>query len=177
MAKSLFEPAFHYAFGLEKGVSTHAADRGGVTADGISLELLKLLDLDVNGDGIISDADIFALSFTQKREIYRKVFWEKYRLEEIEDQDVASRVFSIFVHTSPANAGKIVQKALLANLRNVVVDGILGSKSFAAINSCPAHSLLPAIRMAQAAFYEQLVARDPSQQVFLKGWLNRAYAF
>ena len=54
-------------------------------------------------------------------------------------------------------------------------DGIIGPKSIAAINIA-GEGLAQDIYDDRHRFYEEIVARRPSQRKFLRGWLNRLNA-
>ena len=57
-------------------------------------------------------------------------------------------------------------------LVGVQTDGIIGPKSIAAIN-IKGEGLAQDIYDDRRCFYEEIVARRPSQRKFLRGWLNR----
>ena len=64
---------------------------------------------------------------------------------------------------------------MLTNDDTLSVDGILGSKSFSAINDINLNtSILNPIKEVQSNFYKSLAEKKPKLQVFLKGWLRRA---
>lgn len=181
-----FELALEYLEPLEGGYSNRADDRGGATSGGISLRFLKLLansdlnrdgfgDGDLNRDGNVDIRDIQSASRAQRAYLYETYFWQHYKLFNIKSQHVANRVFSIYVHMEPADAGAVVQRACRANLQKLVIDGQVGSKTFACINACDPHALLAALRSEQAAVYERIVAKFPDQRANINGWLDRAY--
>lgn len=58
--------------------------------------------------------------------------------------------------------------------KNLVVDGIFGPGTLAAINDVDNFALLNVYRDIQAEYYKSLVAADPKKSVFLRGWLVRA---
>ena len=86
------------------------------------------------------------------------------------------------VNMGPRQAHKLVQRACNAatNSKDLVEDGILGNKSFEAVNeiglalTSSSASLLDPIREVQSNFYKTLAEKKPKLQVFLKGWLRRA---
>jgi lysozyme family protein len=63
---------------------------------------------------------------------------------------------------------KKVQKLL-----GVTADGIVGPKTLAAINGHSGDALFGQIKELRKKFYYGIVKQDPTQQIFLKGWLNR----
>ena len=56
----------------------------------------------------------------------------------------------------------------------VVVDGIVGSRTLTAVNEYPDQKeLFQKLWDRRKQHFENIVQRDPSQKVFLKGWMNR----
>src|SRR5690606_9548715 len=110
--------------------------------------------------------------------IYRRDWWDRYRYGEIQDADVAAKVLDLAVNTGPVYAAMIVQRALHAcGRRDVEIDGIIGSRTLAAINSVrPRAALLAAIKAEAAAHYRLLVERRPELRRFEQGWITRAYS-
>ena len=177
---SNFEKAVEKVLEHEGGYVDNKADPGGATNYGISLRFVKQstgIDLDVDGDGDIDADDIKAMTPDQAKEIYKTEFWEKYGYDKIEDAGVATKVFDMCVNMGPRQAHKLVQRACnkVADTDALTVDGLLGEKSFSAINDINLNtSILDPIRNVQADFYTALAAQKPRLQVFLKGWLRRA---
>ena len=182
---SNFETAVEKVLEHEGGYVDHANDPGGATNYGISLRFVKQstgIDLDVDGDGDIDADDIKAMTPDQAKEIYKTEFWEKYGYDMIENSDVATKIFDMCVNMGPRQAHKLVQRACNAatNSKDLVEDGILGNKSFEAVNeiglalTSSSASLLDPIREVQSNFYKTLAEKKPKLQVFLKGWLRRA---
>lgn len=181
-----FELSLDYLEPIEGGKANHKNDNGGPTNGGISLRFLKLVansdlnrdgfgDGDLNRDGVVDIRDIESATHAQRAYLYETYFWQHYKLFNIKSQHVANRVFSIYVHMEPVDAGAVVQRACRANMQKLVIDGQVGSKTFACINACDPFALLAAMRSEQAAVYERIVAKHPDQRVNLNGWLDRAY--
>lgn len=122
--------------------------------------------------------DIANLTREDAIAIYRRDWWERYRMGEIQDADVAAKVLDLAVNTGPVYAAMIVQRALHAcGRRDVEIDGIIGSQTLAAINSVhPRAALLAAIKAEAAAYYRLLVERRPELRRFEQGWITRAYS-
>lgn len=70
------------------------------------------------------------------------------------------------------HAAKALQKVI-----GVVPDGVIGPKTIAAINSASPEKVFNEFKAARIKFYNDIVARNESQQVFLKGWTKRAKSF
>ena len=78
-------------------------------------------------------------------------------------------------------AAKFVQKACRDFGEAVEVDGIIGPKTKAAVlTACAKYGpyvFLTYLVEIRRDFYYAIVEKDPSQKVFLKGWLNRVAEF
>lgn len=163
---------------LEGGRCNIAGDHGGSTAFGISLRFLRGLPNlagDVNGDGEVTADDIRALTYEKAGAFFDRYFWRQYGCDQIADQRVAIRMFTIFVNMRPLAAGHVMQRALRAAGIPVIEDGVVGPKTRDAINALDPLDYMPAVRSEQAGHYRLIVAHDPTQQQFKAGWLNRAY--
>lgn len=161
----------------EGGFSNHPHDRGGVTKYGISLRFLENMpDGDVNQDSVINSADITGITRDQAIDFYRRKFWNKYRYGLIMDASIATKIFDFAVNMGPTQAHRLTQYAILACGHNLAVDGRLGPKTLALLNTVNRDVFLAALRAEAAAFYRAVADRNPSQKVFLNGWLRRAYA-
>ena len=186
---SNFDAAFDVVLGHEGGFVDHDADPGGATNFGISLRYLQrrgdldddgVLDGDLDGDGDVDIDDIIALTPARSKHLYHSGFWVPNRLPEVENNEVATKIFDIAVNTGSRQAWRIVQRACNTACEpgdELEVDGKVGPKTLAIVNAISQKEvLLDAIRAEQLAFYEDLVERKPDLAVFLDGWANRAMA-
>ncbi|MCW8886886.1 MAG: hypothetical protein OQK12_16800 [Motiliproteus sp.] len=174
-----FDAAMAFVLPFEGRGKASEDDRGGETDYGISLRFLKSLpDLegDLNKDGHVTALDIYALEPAIVKYLYRKYFWTHYGLLNIQNEAIAIRAFSFFVNMRGKQAAKVVQRACRAAGFDIQADGILGPKSFRAINSAKQVALISSIRSEAAAVYRMICQADKTQNKHLKGWLNRAYA-
>ena len=111
------------------------------------------------------------------REVYRFEYWKPIRGDEIRDQQVATKMLDMAVNMGVRQAIVLCQRALNGcSAFQVAEDGLLGSRTMAAINRCDAAALLIHLREMCAAFYQQLAAMRPEMRAYLNGWLSRARA-
>lgn len=112
------------------------------------------------------------------KNIYRKMFWDKYRLGEIKNQNLANIIFDGIVQ-NPSSGAKLIQKAVndLGYFPQLVVDGKIGPKTIEAINYIvkekKAGMLYSRYRTLRWRFYQGL-------STFYKygdGWRNRLNNF
>ena len=143
------------------------ADLGGATAYGITSATLKVAFM----DGIVSHYDICKLTREEAKLIYKKNYWDKYGWELLEWPVCLCCLDCCINHGGFAS---ILQRAAIDCGQSVVIDGKFGPKTFAALRACDPMTLAKAIYVQRKKYYEKIVARNPSQKVFLKGWMRRA---
>jgi lysozyme family protein len=176
---SVFSPAFNDVKRHEGGRVNHPKDRGGSTAFGLSLRFMKGLPGlagDVDGDGHVNADDIAALTVEKARHFYKAYFWDHYRLEQIQDQGIATKLFNFFVNMRGKTAALVAQRAANDLGANLVTDGVMGSRSIKAINALEPAALLCCIQWRAWEVYRAIIANDPEQSVFEDGWQARAFA-
>lgn len=171
-----FDDSIDYVLHHEGGYSDHPADPGGMTQWGVSLRFLRATGHDIDGDGDIDGQDIRELTIEDAKGLYRSEFWEPLGLDEIEVQQVATKILDLAVNTGAGRAARIVQSALGKVGHKVKVDGGFGPVTRAAVNEADPFELLAALRKGQAAFYRRIVKKNPDLKPFLVGWLVRAAA-
>lgn len=155
---------------LEREGSTytdHPADRGGPTRWGITLATLERVKPGATA------ADVRALTREDAVGIYRRLYWpEAYTA--IVDQAVAGKLYDAGVNSGPRWAVRMAQQAATRLGHLCAADGAFGPATLAAVNACEPKALLLEMARAMAAHYRAIVAADPTQEVFLAGWLKRA---
>lgn len=115
--------------------------------------------------------DMREMPMTNAAQIYKGLFWTRIRGDEIANQFVADIFFD--GHVNHGTQGiRLMQRVL-----GVVVDGIVGPKTLAAINARDPQTLYAQYRQVRRDFYHSIVARNPTQKVFLTGWLRRIDSF
>lgn len=145
----------------EGGYVNNPSDRGGETKYGISKRSYPNVDIKkLTRDGAIA--------------IYYADFWCKGPYEGLADAALACKVFNTSVNAGQSRAIKLLQQAANAQGANLVVDGLAGPKTIAAINAMYGPAILASYREAQEAFYLAIIARDPTQAKFKNGWIKRA---
>ena len=164
------EDALAFTLGNEGRYVNHPADPGGATNFGIiqrNLNAWNGAHPDLGFPGDVKD-----LTQSQAETIYRADYW---RWDAISDAALAIKLFDIGVNGGLGTSIKLLQKAVNKLVTEpIAVDGQLGPGTLGAANAQPPAALLQALCQVQADYYQAIVQRDPSQSVFLKGWLNRA---
>lgn len=159
------------------------ADRGGSTRYGITLATLTAWRLK-QGKPTPTAADVRLLTASEASDIYRANYWAGVRGDELRDNGVACLMLDVAANNGVGRAIKLAQ--LCVNDWNagqaapgapLAVDGALGAKTLAAVNSCDRRAFLRAAVLRQLDYYDDLVAADAAQRKFLKTWLKRAAVY
>jgi lysozyme family protein len=164
----------------EGGYVNNPNDKGGETYAGIARnfhpnwEGWTVIDFEKRTRGLkfnqlIPDIDYMVEDF------YRAM-WDKYRLSEIQNQQIADFMFDFIVHSSSTAVKKIQTAA------GVTADGVIGNMTLGAINTASAtisgaKSLLNKMIEQRELLFKAIVARDPTQGEFLAGWNSRLNKF
>jgi|ERR1051326_6638699 lysozyme family protein len=128
-------------------------------------------------------------ALAEAEKIEERDYWEPMRLAEIENQNVANKLFDMAVNMGVRQASIYAQRAAnyllgrgaagpqtAADRLVLVEDGRIGEKTLAAINACPAIEFHQALCELSEAHYRHIAAVNPEQAVNLRGWLKRAQA-
>lgn len=157
---------------LEGGYVNNPKDKGGPTKYGVILSTWRQYGHDKDGDGDIDADDIKRLEKSDAYFIAKTVFWDYFKADYIINQTVADFIVDWGYNSGTRTAAKQVQRRL-----GVVVDGAFGPKTIEVINSAPSKHLLDELKEARRQFIEDIVARNPTQKEFYKGWMNRINSF
>ncbi len=179
-----FEEMVEHVFKHEGGYVDHPSDPGGATNFGVSIRALRqlesgnLAEWDIDGDGDVDADDMRLLTKEQAREFYREHFWFA-ELDELDAPIHAGKLFDMGVNMGRRQAGRIFQRAIQRFSTGLVADGIVGPATVNAANVLirsgqGAHAFVD-LAAEQARFYFGLVDAKRSREVFLLGWLRRAY--
>ncbi len=159
----------------EGGFVDHPADRGGPTRFGITQATLSQ-----HLGHAASVAEVEQLSLGQARQIYRRDYYQAPQIDQLPEA-IQPFVFDSSVNHGPRRAIRFVQQVCnLAGFGPLVVDGVCGPETLRAAHDAARAMtdwLLAALVEERRNFYQAIVRDDPSQAVFLDGWLNRLTAF
>lgn len=110
------------------------------------------------------------LSEKEWYEIFKTLYWDRWRADEIKNQSVAN-ILVDWVWASGAHGIKRPQTIL-----GVVPDGIVGKKTIAALNSAHPDRVFEAIKADRAKFIDEICKARPKNEKYRKGWMNRINA-
>lgn len=154
-----FNKALKFVLESEGGYVNHPNDPGGETKYGISKRSYP-------------NEDIFNLTMERAAEIYREDYWDSVKGDEL-PSGIDYLVFDSSVNHGPKNAGTFLQKAANRQGLKLVVDGAIGPVTVKEVKRGNTELICTDILRERDIFYRKIVARDLSQSVFMKGWLNR----
>ena len=150
----------------EGGFSHHPNDRGGATNRGITAATLaKFL-----GKPSVSVQEVKDLDYATTTQIYKRYYWDVMNLDQVFDQGIATALFDMGVLCGTGTAARLCQEVL----GMMPVSNTINAATLARLNATTDEVFIPAFAARHRQRFEQIVKNNPSQQVFLKGWLNRA---
>lgn len=151
----------------EGGFVDHAADRGGATNHGITLQTLS----EHRGQEATVD-DMRNLTEHEAREIYVQRYVNDPNFYQITHPELRALIIDCAVNHGPVRAAMWLQQAA-----GVLDDGVVGPVTLDAVNSNPGEMLYLHVLADRCRFYGKLITRDPSQAAFAHGWANRVAEF
>lgn len=172
----MFDIFIKHVLNEEGGYVNSPNDRGGATNYGISLRFLLTHNIDVNKDNDINVKDVKKITDKEAKGIYKKYFWNPL-YEKLNNIELAYKLFTLGINLGVGTAVKKLQILLSRHdYYSGDIDGIFGEKTLRGANSYIYHdSLYKGYLNEIESYYRKIAARDKTQKVFLKGWLNRLY--
>jgi lysozyme family protein len=178
-----FKPAFEFVL-LHEDPSRSGKvteDAGGRTRFGIAAKFHPELQ-----EEFFTGPAEEALAQAEKME--HEEYWQPMRLGEVENQNVAGKLFDMAVNMGVRQAAIYGQRAAnfllgrgagsgpLAGLSRLAEDGEIGEKTLMAINAFDPREYYQVLCELSESHYRQIAAVHPAQAVNLKGWITRARA-
>ena len=150
----------------EGGYVWHPLDLGGPTCKGVTLATYRQYY------GMSKTVEnLKNIPFGHWKTIMKEGYWDKCRADEIVSQPVAEIAVDWCVNSGTSGIRKVQEIA------GTTADGIVGPKTIAAINAADPKDLFERIWNARHQFYVNIVKKNPSQKVFMNGWMNRLNSF
>jgi lysozyme family protein len=159
----------------EGGYVNDPSDRGGATNFGVTQRTYSAwLGRPASID------DVKAMRVETAREIYLANYYYKPRINGLPEKAQAL-VFDCAINHGPRRAIKFVQTVInLAGFGVIIVDGICGPDTMGRAQQASeamGDYFVNAIADERIDFYQAIVRNDPTQNRFIRGWLNRANSF
>ena len=165
------EPLIKKILHWEGGLSNHPLDHGGLTKQGITLRTWQRVGYDKDDDYDIDDEDLMLITRHDMAWLLKTHYWNRWRATYISSQSVAE-ILVDWLWCSGKPAITIPQRIL-----RVKPDGVVGPVTLSAVNNANSEQLHSSIKKARIRFIHRIIKRDPSQQCFKTGWLNRINSF
>jgi lysozyme family protein len=130
------------------------ADHGGETKYGVA-------------QNANPNVDVKALTLKGAMDVYFTCYWLRGKCDQL-PASVSLIHFDGCINHGIGRANRFLQRAV-----GVQDDGVVGPVTIGKINEADPVELIKSIADQRAKFCQAIVQRDPSQGVFLKGWLRR----
>ena len=160
----------------EGGFVDHPNDVGGCTKYGVIRATLQ-----DHRRALVTCADVRALTLDEAVAIYRRAWFDhsRLRLSQWPYPTLAEVTLdaSIMFSLGRQMAARWAQEAINDQRpkgQGIVTDGWAGPATLAAMVLCDERRLVAGVVARRLRKHARVVARAPSQAVFLEGWVNRA---
>ena len=163
MTDPVFSAALAFVLRHEGGLVDNPADPGGLTNLGISLRSYPQLGAD----------GIRALTPDTVAPIYLNDWWLPHQFGNF-PSPLGAKVLDCAVNMGAVRAISLIQTACNQMGSNLTPDGVVGPMTISAVNSLAGQKLQDLYTAALVAHYQAIADANPSEAVFLPGWLNRA---
>ena len=117
------------------------------------------------------DVDIENLTKEGAKEIYKKDYWDKNKVDDLSD-NLKHIYFDMCVNQGRGTAVKILQRACNAKGADLAIDGGFGPGTKGAVETYKPS--VERVRCYRLKHYYDLVNKKPEQERFLFGWYRRA---
>lgn len=163
MAEDRLTICMKYVFGEEGGYVNNPNDKGGATKYGVTQ---KTYDAWLKRHNL-AHQHVKELQMERAHKIYRG-YWDAARCA-LAKPPLDLILFDTAINFGAGRAIEFLQKAL-----NVKADKVFGPSTHDAFVASDSHKTLAESIVNQRVAYRHMrVKKDPTQKVFLKGWLNR----
>lgn len=103
---------------------------------------------------------------------YKESFWDALGCDYFVEA-IAHLLLDFGINSGLSRGIKHLQKAIVGCGTNVTVDGKIGKQTINACNKLDPNCICEYMLQDREAFYRAIVANKPSQEKFLRGWINR----
>lgn len=178
----------------EGGFVNDPIDNGGPTNKGITWKVWSSNSSTILGIEPTLQ-NLQDLTTDQAKSIYKNLYWDSVRCDEINDGDLRYLLFDFNVN-SGGNAIKILKKTLNGLGYNLTINTVMDNATLDAINTCQdIVTLYNTYKQNRKDFYQEIVDKSvakylekkpnatqqqintKTQKRFLNGWMNRANKF
>ncbi|URL58172.1 N-acetylmuramidase [Luteibacter flocculans] len=161
----------------EGGYVDDPLDPGGATHRGITLATFASCARELLGITPTLQA-LRELTEMQAATIYKALYWDAVRGDEMPSQAIANMVCDFQVNAGAASS-RLLQRVLnqMGTQPRLRVDGVIGKLTIAALRKADLLQVQLNFQQGRRDYYRNLVQLRPSLGRFLKGWLRRVESF
>jgi len=141
-------------------------DSGGCTKYGLTLSDLKEFYKTSK-----TCVDVKNMTRQEAATVLRKLYWDYFGADHIPNDSLAQ-----FIVDSGLNQGKILIAEYLQKIIGVKEDGLFGQQSLQALLTHSPADVFKGLYDMRKKRYDEIVAKNSSQEKFYKGWMNRLNA-
>lgn len=160
-----FDDLVAHVFDVEGGYVDHKNDKGGPTNLGITMKVLAEWRKKP-----VTKEDVMNLDKDEAALIYKANYYDLVGGDKITSDKVSKILFDFGVNGGVGTINRIAQK-----IANVTINGIMGPQTIAAVNKIPENIMIRELLQGIQRRYIDILLRDPSQIVFISGWINRSH--
>jgi lysozyme family protein len=170
-----FEQFFPTLLQFEGGYVHDPNDPGGATNKGITLQTFQKYAVSLlNVQPTLENLE--NLSDDQASLIYKPIYWDAIKGDDITYQNLADIVFDFYVNAG-IHAGNLLQQILNNLGETLTVDGQIGAATLAALGKYDQVTVYQNYKQGRINYYQNLVNQNPILQKYLNGWLSRVNSF
>jgi lysozyme family protein len=176
-----FGEALNIVLSHEGGYANVTGDRGGETYRGISRVNWpnwpgwQIIDQNkpLKNNQVIKNTLLDNLVSI----FYKIQFWDAIQADKL-PASIRPLAFDFAVNSGTKTAITSLQKVLVDTTgKKIAIDGRIGQQTIALANQVQPKVLFDNYKNARLQFFNNIVANNPGQKKFLKGWLNRLNSF
>lgn len=165
----MFQTILKKLFDAEGFFSDHPNDLGGATKYGITIASLARYR-----NGAASKQDVQDLTEADAMKFYFECFWAPLRCEEYKSALLAHIIFDQAVNRGLTVVVRDIQRILQNEFDlHIQIDGVMGNHTVGMLNKVDASLFATYFIFSAQDQYCRIVQKNPSQLVFLAGWINR----
>jgi len=164
-------------FKHEGGYVDDPVDPGGATNRGITMATFRSCARELLGIEPTPEA-LRQLTEMQAATIYKVLYWDAIRGDEMPSQHIANIVCDFQVNAG-ASSARLLQRVLnlLGAEPRLRIDGRIGNATLRALRMADPNNVHVLFQNGRRDYYRDLVQRRPPLARFLKGWLRRVDSF
>lgn len=165
-----FEHALNYVFKNEGDFVNDADDAGGATKYGITLDTLSMWR-----GRPASVKDVESLTTEAAESLYYNLYWEPLGCDKLTQLTIAIALFDAGVLFGIGISAVYAQTALAqSGFSDIIkIDGHVGPKTIAALNSVKAALFIKAFHLLFTLRIADIITRYPRNAKYRNGWENR----